>query len=187
MADIPGTVCCPCGRSRFLLKHAVAINYSGKTTLVFLGFIASMTDSLTVLSRVVCGANAVGMLLGQLWYTSYWTTEQQGGIDRFFRDRPGQHVLTDFPTTSFRILPSMWMFFASLYYAGFFAAFLLSYLSEPFASPQGPVVLYLLAASLWHAWVFVLLFAGSLLACSGASGYEVVDAECADGSSRRFL
>lgn len=172
MADSPGTVCCPCGRARFLLKHAVSINYSGKTTLVFIGFISAMTDSLTWLSRVVCATNAIGMILGQFWYTSYWSVDQDGGIDRFFRDKPGEHVLTDFPTTSFRIFPSMWMFFASLYYAGFFTAFLFSYLSEPFASPQSPIVLYLLAASLWHAWVFVLLFVGSLLSCGRRSKYD---------------
>ena len=189
MGDLPGTVCCPCGRPRFLLKHAVAINYSGKTTLVFLGFIAAMTDSLTGVSRFVCAANAVGMLLGQLWYTSYWSVDQQGGVDRFFRDRPGQHVLTDFPTTSFRILPAAWMFFASLYYAAFFTAFLFSYLSEPFASPQAPMVLYLLAASLWHAWVFILLFGGSLLACASGGEYEAVETECEEGLRRheRYL
>lgn len=169
MNDAPGTVCCPCGSPKFLLTHAVAINYSGKTTLVFLGFIAMMTESLTGLSRVVSGLNMIGMLLGQFWYTAYWSTDQKGGIDRFFRDQPGQHVLTDFPTPSFRILPSAWMFFASLYYVAFFTAFLLSYYSEPFESPQSPVVLYLLAASLWHGWIFLMLFVGSVFSCANVT------------------
>lgn len=176
----PGTVCCPCGRARFLLKHAVAVNYSGKTTLVFFGFIAAMTTSLNDASRVVCGVNAAAMLVGSLWYTSYWSVEDQGGIDRFFRDQPGEHVLTDFPSTSFRILPSTWLFSASLYYVGFFIAFLMVYLSEPAASPQSPIVLYLLAASLWHVWIFALLFGGSLLACCRGPMYVPYAASQAD-------
>lgn len=49
------------------------------------------------------------------------------------------------------------------------------------------MVLYLLAASLWHAWVFILLFAGSLLACASGGGYDAVETECEDGLSRVYV
>lgn len=143
--------CCLCASSKtWPLFHVMSINMSGKTVLVFGGAMIALDASVHTGLRVICATNAIFMLLGQMWYTSYWTKE---GIEAFVLRQRDQHALLRLGSSSF-ILGC-----AALYYVAFAILFgWASMLQHPL---RGMEYRYALVASGWHAWVSVFLIYAS--------------------------
>ena len=136
---------------------------SGKTVLVFGGLMLAVYPGLSTISRAVGWANAVGMILGQLWYSNFWSIGRHEGADYFMLNKPGAHALTDFMRSdSCNIGPAVWMFAASLYYLAFLAAFFVMYSQETHEGARA----YAFAAGVWHSWdMLLLLYAAALQSC----------------------
>ena len=173
--------CCGCFTPSFALKHVVWANMSGKTVLVFAGGVIALDGygRFQTFTRVVSGVNSLCMLLGQLWYSSYWTMGRGEGVDTFLAQseveaqsggRPA-HALLACDATCWlpcyekqtRVRPSLWMFAASLYYLAFFFLFLFVHLNSEETQADGKA--YALVASLWHAVVFFFLFSACFMQC----------------------
>lgn len=156
------------------MKHVVWINMSGKTVLVFGGMFLMWYPGLNDQSRVVGTLNFVGMLLGQLWYTSYWTIGKDEGVDSFVEDTRGSHPLTDWP---FRVgsgtYTLCWILAASMYYVAFCVGFAVVSQNEAHDAAST----YELACAVWHGWVCIGLWWAALMQACGrkrhtGSSYE---------------
>ena len=143
--------CCMCASSStWPLYHVMSINMSGKTVLVFSGAMIALNPLVQDGLRFICAANAVCMLLGQMWYTSYWTKE---GIAAFMIGQRDEHVLLRLASSSCILLS------AALYYVLFAVLFGWGATMQP----SGLEHRYALVASGWHAWVAVFLVYGSIM------------------------
>lgn len=94
--------------------------------------------------RLIGAVNAVCMLLGQMWYTSYWT---QQGIAAFVLGPPTEHILLRLGSASCILLA------AAMYYITFAVVFAWGSTRQT----EGLAHSYALVACAWHAWVAVFL------------------------------
>jgi hypothetical protein len=147
-----------CCRKECVLRHFVSINYPGNTVLVFGGICLLTYPGVDTWMRVVGGANAIGMLLAQLFYTAYWNT--WGGIAAFSKNKDDAHPLTDLC----RLESWMWTLAASMYYVLFAAAFLTLALPQVEDNPA-LAQSYVIAAGLWHAWCALVLWCSTATQC----------------------
>lgn len=160
--------------TRFVLKHAVSINQSGQTVLFFLGAIAGMEESLPAFTRTVCWANAIAMIIGQLFYTLFWTIDEGGGMDRFLRpNADNKHGLVTF-TDRCNIPRWVWLLIAAVYYLVFHILFIVAFFDS--ALPVGFFKSYIGAAILWHTWIVFLFVYSTLMGyCSMCKSPEPYD------------
>lgn len=160
--------CCLCANSSWAMKHVVWINMSGKTVLVFGGVFLLVHPVVDWWSRFAGGLNLVGMLFGQLWYSSYWTIGKGEGVDQFVKDSGSAHPLTDFPFgDDCSIATSGWIFAASMYYVAFTVLFYYAYTKEH--EDNTHVLWYDVAACIWHGWVLLLLWWALIMQVCGRS------------------
>ena len=167
------SICCS---ARFLLSHAVWANQSGKTVLFFAGLTIFVAGDASDLTRGVCAANAIGMILGQLWYTKFWTLDfPSGGINEFMQDdrRHLLHVISKRVLCGI-VTTAAWMFAASLYYVGFTAAFFFAASTEPLRLVRA----YCVVAGVWHDWILALLLGGAAIRASGCDKHDLESRGC---------
>ena len=128
---------------------------SGKTVLFFGGLCLFTYPGLTSWSHAVGISNAICMLLGQMWYTTYWTIRKDEGIDHFLA-KISRHPLRSM------FYPGVWLAAAAVYYVAFTALFAIAYGNETNDLARG----YNLAATIWHGWILILLLSASYCACA---------------------
>ncbi len=157
----------------FCLKHVVTINYAGKTVLVLFGIGIGASPSASPLLRVTAIANAVGMLLGQFWYTVWWDSDIK--VQKFVApSHSSDHGLH----SCIGQRPHVFMFFAAVYYAAFTFLYVLSILLDD--ASDGLFYAYAVGAAAWHGWCGALLLLSACLAAGSCASY---DGASVDGKS----
>lgn len=144
-----------CCNAAFCLKHAVAINYAGKTVLVLFGIGIAASPSASDELRIVSGVNVPLMAIGQYWYSVWWEGEVR--IQAFVDGPRHGHSLHNCGRC-----PAFLLTLAASYYAVFTVLFAYAAVLE-LGKAHDIYYVYAVGATFWNAWCGVLLLLSACL------------------------
>jgi len=144
-----------CCNAAFCLKHAVSINYAGKTVLVLFGVGVAASPGASPLLRGVSAVNAMLMALGQYWFSIWWDGEArvQAFVDPVTNEAHSLHCMGR--------CPGALLLIAAFYYATFSLLFSIAVFLDD--STDDIYYVYAVGASVWHGWCGAILLLSSLL------------------------